>query len=372
MNGPRKEIRVLDFPGVDGFTGLGLRQVLMESVGDGRSLPTYATVDYRRPFISIGPSQDIDSVIDVERCTAAKVDIVRRSSASGGAIFYDGGMSEYLVVPREFFPGIDDVFEYCRRLFAHVASKFDYPEIQYVGNDMRWCGRKVGAFAAITTERAYMAISFFNLRRPDMDLYMRFARSPMEKFSDKEVKDPRSYLATPEDLVHHPLSYAEVRGVFRDGVRELLGIEPVPGVLSDKEEERLQRVTKEMREDGWVFRYSSSRRFAAIPRGCLYGVGFFKGKKLIQVNAILDREGKRIEDIMISGDHMISPPSVVDLMSSSIRGLKSDDESEILGALSRILADPRVEQPKAGALSPEDFLQAIRVARQNAVICHRS
>lgn len=367
MGEGEKVIRFLDFSRVDGFIGLGLRQLLMESVGKGNSLPTYATVNYKSPFISIGPSEDIDSVLDVEKCITSKVDIVRRSSASGGAIFYDGGINEYLVVKKDFFPNIDCVTEYCRKLFAHVANKFNYPEIQYIGNDMRWRGKKVGAFAPMATQNVYMAISFFNLRRPDITLYMKFAKSPKEKFSDKSIKDMAEYIATPEDLINRPLSYEEVRDAFVNCVKEILGVNLIPGKLSVDEDRRLQEIVKEMKNDSWVFKYSSCRRFATTPRGHMYGVGFFKGKKLVQVNIVLDNEGRNIEDIMITGDHMISPPSILDLISSSIKGMDASDEGRILKTLIEVLCNPQVEQPEATRLNPEDFLQAIKSARNNAM-----
>ena len=367
MGEGEKDIRFLDFSRVDGFVGLGLRQLLVESVGKERSLPTYATVNYKSPFISIGPSQDIDSVLDVEKCLSLGVDIVRRSSASGGAIFYDGGINEYLVVGRDFFPNIDCVTEYCRKLFAHVANKFGYPEIQYTGNDMRWKGKKVGGFASMATQNTFMAISFFNLRRPDIESYMKFTRSPMQKFSDKSIKDMAEYIATPEDLIIRCLSYEEVRDAFVNSVKEILGANLIPDELSKEEEGILYKIVKEMKSDSWVFRYSSNRRFATIPRECMYGVGFFKGKKLVQVNMLLDNEGKNIEDIVITGDHMISPPSILDLMSLSIKGMNVDDETGILKTLAEILCNPQVEQSEATKLNPEDFLQAIKLARENAI-----
>ena len=362
----RNLIRFLDFPNADGYTGLGLRQILMESIGQEKGVPTYATINYKKPFISIGPSQDIDSVIDVIKCRELDLDIVRRSSASGGAVFYDGVMNEQLVVRRDFFPTINAVTEFCRKLFHYVADTFGYPKIEMEGNDMRWESKKVGGFASMSTKKSFMALSFFNLRRPDIDLYMKFAKLPKEKFSDKGIKDMSQYIVTPETLIGRPLVYEEARNAFFKGVESVLGVKLIQGRLNDYEAGRLQDIVNEMKSESVIFRYSSKRRFSSFPIEHIYGVGYYKGKKLLQVNLVMDRRGGIIKEIMITGDHMISPASTLDLMSSSIRGMDAYDENAILAKLSDILYNSRIEQPEAVKLSAEDFFRAIIVARDKA------
>lgn len=364
----RKLVRFLDFSSVDGYTGLGIRQLLMESISQENDGLTYATINYKKPFISIGPSQDIDSVVDVIKCSELDVDIVRRSLASGGAVFYDGVMNEMLVARRDFFPTIDAVTEFCQKLFCYVSGTFGYPEIELAGNDMRWEGKKVGGFASMSTEANFIGLSFFNLRRPNIDLYMKIAKLPKEKFSDKIVKNMFQYIVTPEIIIGRPLLYEEVRDSFVKGVESILGVDLVQGNLNDDESEKLQDIISEMKSESVVFRYSSKRMLSSIPKEHICGVGNYKAKKLIQVNIVIDIGGF-IRDIMITGDHMISPPSILDVMSSSILGMNANDEEAILVKLSDILCDPHIEQPEIGKLKPEDFLRAIILARDN---CQRT
>ena len=130
--------------------------------------------------------------------------------------------------------------------------------------------------------------SFFNLKRPDLELYARVARVPEEKFKDKVIKDAVAYICTPADVRGSDLGYEEFRDAIVSASREVLG--PRPG--DQRADRGGGRRRTGLRRPGQLRRLGAahldqSRFTETAPPGSRVGFANVKGKKLVRAGVAL-------------------------------------------------------------------------------------
>jgi lipoate-protein ligase A len=110
--------RLLVTKPLDGATNMALDEALLRGRVRGASGPTVRFYGWHPATVSLGYAQALDDAVDVTRCAALGIGLVRRPTG-GSAILHEPPEREvtYSVVAREGdFPGADDVLETYRVL----------------------------------------------------------------------------------------------------------------------------------------------------------------------------------------------------------------------------------------------------------------
>ena len=110
--------RLLVTEPLDGATNMALDEALLRGRIRGASGPTVRFYGWHPATVSLGYAQALDDAVDVARCAALGIGLVRRPTG-GSAILHEPPEGEvtYSVVAREGdFPGADDVLETYRVL----------------------------------------------------------------------------------------------------------------------------------------------------------------------------------------------------------------------------------------------------------------
>ena len=110
--------RLLVTEPLDGATNMALDEALLRGRIRGASGPTVRFYGWHPATVSLGYAQALDDAVDVARCAALGIGLVRRPTG-GSAILHESPEREvtYSVVAREGdFPGADDVLETYRVL----------------------------------------------------------------------------------------------------------------------------------------------------------------------------------------------------------------------------------------------------------------
>jgi len=96
--------RVIDYAENDAFMNMAIDEAVSETVSAGGP-PAIRFYGWKPDAVSIGYFQRIDDVVDLPRCGADGVSVVRRRTG-GGAVFHDGyGEITYSVIgPENIFP----------------------------------------------------------------------------------------------------------------------------------------------------------------------------------------------------------------------------------------------------------------------------
>jgi lipoate-protein ligase A len=88
--------RLIDTGSLDGATNMAVDEALLVSFDPARDRPVLRLYGWNPPALSLGRFQQADAVLDLERCSARSVPVVRR--ITGGGVIYHAAELTYSVV----------------------------------------------------------------------------------------------------------------------------------------------------------------------------------------------------------------------------------------------------------------------------------
>ena len=306
--------RLLDLGAVDGYTMTNLYEAVGRAVSGG-SVPNTVILNHPSgPFVNIGFHQLMDAEIDVEYAREMEFDLVRRT-IGGGAILDGPWEQDYFVV-------VDRKSPECPRTIAEFYPKFMGPAVGALGrlgleasirppNDILVSGRKISGNGTITIEGANVLAGDLLLDVPG-DLMSRIIRAPSEKFQDKLAESMGEWLTSVRGELGSEVSRDAVKSAYVESFSEDLGVELVPGVLTEDEEFCLMGLIEERRTEEWVFGKDLLLRglvedpwATKVRGGVTVSEAIHKAGKLIRVT-VVSEEGV-IRGVSISGDFFTMP-----------------------------------------------------------------
>jgi lipoate-protein ligase A len=306
--------RLLDLGAVDGYTMTNLYEAVGRAVSGG-SVPNTVILNHPSgPFVNIGFHQLMDVEIDVEYARGMEFDLVRRT-IGGGAILDGAWEQDYFVV-------VDRKSPECPATMAEFYPKFMGPAVAALGrlgleasirapNDILVSGKKISGNGAITIEGANVLAGDLLLDVPG-DLMSRIIRAPSEKFQDKLAESMGEWLTSVRGELGSEVSREEVKGAYVESFGEGLGVELVPGSLTEDEEFCLMGLIEERRREEWIFGKDLLLRglvegpwVTKVRGGVTVSEAVLKAGKLIRVT-VVSEEGV-IRGVSISGDFFTVP-----------------------------------------------------------------
>ena len=119
-NRPRRW-RFIDTGPSDGPTNMAIDEALLSSFDPSRSLPVLRLYGWSPAALSLGRFQDAEDVLDLGRCQAAGIPVVRR--ITGGGIIYHASVLTYsLVCAPDHLPPAASIKESFRILTSFLLS----------------------------------------------------------------------------------------------------------------------------------------------------------------------------------------------------------------------------------------------------------
>jgi lipoate---protein ligase len=195
--------RIIPLAGNSAAMNMALDEAVLESVAAGGK-PTLRFYTWNPSAVSIGTFQSMCDEVDVEKCRATGVDIVRRRTG-GGAVYHDTqGEITYSVVAKEgLFPhGITESY--------HVICGWIVDSLKQLGiessfkpiNDIIAGGKKISGNAQ-TRRQGVLLQHGTILYDVDVDTMFSLLKVPDEKIRDKII-------ATVKERVTRVLDFTDV------------------------------------------------------------------------------------------------------------------------------------------------------------------
>jgi len=361
--------RYVDCRDVDAFENNAQMAVLARSATDAGQ-PILQTSVWGATHLNVGWFDDVDSTLDLAACDRLGIQVIRRPFAGGGTAFYARGCAVMwgVMFPK---PGEhDDLDEEIARfqpLVLDALGRIGLGEVHFEGSaDLRWHGRKLGGISAGDFGRIISVGGFFNIERPDLDLYLRVARVPDDKFKDKLVTDMREYVCTAAEVAGHPVTYDAFRESFL-GAADDAGVAIEERELTDIERGALKKIGNRIATDDSVRRVSSER-FRADHTTARRRVGFgnHKGRKLCRAGVALDDTGTVVATMM-AGDMHVSPPDTLDRIATALVGANASEDGDVHARIASVLESADVQQADATTgITTDDLHAAFRRAVDDA------
>ena len=339
--------RLLDLGAVDGYTMTNLYEAVGRAVSGG-SVPNTVILNHpSRPFVNIGFHQLMDVEIDVAYAKEMEFDLVRRT-IGGGAILDGPWEQDYFVV-------VDRKSPECPATMAEFYPKFMGPAVEALGrlgleasirapNDILVDGKKISGNGAITIERANVLAGDLLMDVPS-ELMSRIIRAPSEKFQDKLVESMGEWLTSVRGALGAEVSREAVKEAYVESFSEGLGVELVPGALTEDEEFCLMGLIEERRTEEWIFGKDLLLKglvegpwITKVRGGVTVSEAVHKAGKLIRVT-VVSEEGV-IRGVSISGDFFTMPfAGAVEGLEEALVGVALDREAlaeAVAGAYERL------------------------------------
>ena len=321
---------------------------------------------FGRGHFQIGWFEDIDAVMDLDAARAEHIEVFRRPVWGGGTAFYDTNASALLsfFIHADAYPTLDAALEHFRPVMRRALDDLGLQEAKFEGSsDIRWNGRKLGTLITQAVLGTTVVGGFFNLRKPDLELYAKVARVPEEKFKDKIIKDQVEYICTPGEVRGRDLAYEEFRNAVLAAARKERMLAFDPTGFTAEEDVGTKGFVKTVSAEDWIRRVSSERFKAHASPGARVGFANVKAKKLVRAGVELN--GDVITRAFVAGDMHVSPPESMDNVASALDGASIADPDDLLARVKKIFET--IEQPdEAAGITPEDVVETVLLAATNA------
>jgi lipoate-protein ligase A len=355
-----------DLGAQDVYQANGRMPKLVRRVHD-RDQPLMTTAVWGDTHLDMGWFDDVDVWVDLDACRRLGVEVIRRPLYGGGTAFYDDGCACMWswMLPKATHPDLDAESARFKPIMEDVLARLGLKDVVFEGSmDLRWKGRKLGAMPGQDVVLCNTVGGFINLKRPDLDLYLKVGRVPEDKFRDKLVKDMREYVVSADEIRGRPLSYEEFAATLVSACRDA-GMDLERAV--ENIEVSAEKVRAHIASDEHLRRISSSRFQARAPELSRVGFANHKGRKLCRAGVAIDADGT-IVAAMMAGDMHVSPPDVIDRVADALVGAAARDTEELRRRIGSVFEDESVHQSNTVlGVTTDDLLAAVSGAVAQAM-----
>lgn len=315
------------------------------------------TVRFMRfpPTVLIGRHQILAHEVHLERCQAEGVGLVRRISG-GGAIYLDEGQVGWEVVARRSTLRLGGLADWAAAISGAVAAglsdAFDVEARFRPRNDIEVGGRKIGGTGGYFSGDTLV---YQGTVLVDMDAarMARLINIPAGKLARHGAGASESRVVTLKELLGRAPPVGEVQEAVLAGLAKRLGIVTQAAEMSPAEIALTRRLhDEEIGTDAFV----TGREVAG-------------GEEVLQatrttpggiVTALVRLEGRgggrRVREIMITGDFFVAPPRAIADLEAHLRSVGLSD---VAGEIDAFLAKTQIA---AISISADDFKAVVAEA----------
>lgn len=360
--------RLLDLGAINGYTMTNLYEAVGHAVSEGNVPNTVILNHPESPFVNIGYHQLMEKEVHVDYAKEQGFSLVRRT-IGGGTILDGPWEQDYFVIVNRESPE-------CPKSIPEFYATFMKPPVyalRQLGlnatirqpNDILVDGKKISGNGAIGIEKANVLAGDLLLDAPT-HLMSEIINAPSEKFKDKLAESMSDWITSIRAQTGEETSRDLVKQLIVEGFKEELGIELVPGELTEEEKGTLDRLVEERKTEEWIFskdndllmKVEQKASGTKVRGGLVVSESIHKAGKMIRILLVSNEEF--IENISISGDFFTQPyTGAVEKLEESLIGAELTKE-----ALSARVKDAyeSIGLMVFGA-SQEDFVEAILKAK---------
>lgn len=248
--------RFLETGAGDAAFNMGLDEAILESVASGAEPPTLRLYRWDPPAVSIGYFQGARDEVDIERCQAAGVGLVRRLTG-GGAVYHDAELTYSVVVPEThpLASGsiLDSYRAVCSGVIAGLAELGVRAEFAPL-NDVVSGGKKVSGNAQ-TRKRGCLLQHGTVLLEVDPEAMFAVLKVPSEKLKGKLIEDVKARVGSVSGLLGRAVGYGEAVEAFARGFGSAFGyLGPRSSPGAEELARARERASERFSDEGWTFK----------------------------------------------------------------------------------------------------------------------
>lgn len=260
--------RVLDFQRYNAFENMAIDEAIFRETIKNNKPPTIRFYGWQPAAISIGYFQDIEKEVNVEKCCAAGVDIVRRLSG-GRAVFHSDEVTYSVAAcntEKLFPPDISGTYKIISNCIAHgladlgiesslaengrTLSDVDFQACCFSvpsRNELLVSGRKVCGSAQMRTHGGFLQHGSLLIRFDPV----KTAAFLLPLRTDLQLQKLKDSVAAINEEIARPADEKEICASLKNGFTAVLGREINEGALTAAEEELVNKLIQKYSDSRW-------------------------------------------------------------------------------------------------------------------------
>ncbi len=237
---------------------MAIDEAILIAVSEKKVLPTLRFYRWNPSAISIGTFQSMNDEVDIEKCKAMGVDVIRRITG-GGAVYHDakGEVTYSISVPIGHRLAPSDILESYRIICNGIVEglkQFGIDAQFSPINDVTVGERKISGNAQ-TRRRGVLLQHGTILVDFDPETMFSLLKVPDEKMRDKKIKAVRRRVTSIKHELGRNVPLDEVAEVMLHAFEKALNIELVEDKLTKYELELVEKIKKERYQNpDWNFK----------------------------------------------------------------------------------------------------------------------
>ena len=318
-----KDFRIIDTGVREGRANIAFDAALIEERQAERVPDTIRFLRFP-PTALIGRHQDLSREVDLEYCNANGVGTVRRITG-GGAIYLDEGQLGWELVFHRSSLGIAGLPDIAREICTAAAmglSELGIDAKFRPRNDIEVDGRKISGTGGFF-DGDILIYQGTVLVDMNPELMVRALKIPEKKLAKRNLDSAAERVTTLKQLLGNALPDLDTikEGLIK-GFSDGLGINGVPGEITDGEEELAKRYfAEEIGTDDFVADIDDPGSENEVLVGSHTSSGG-------TIDSFVKLEGPTreiLQRVLISGDFFVTPPRTVFDLESYIAGTRIHD-----------------------------------------------
>ena len=323
-----KTFRVIDTAIRGARANIAFDQALIDA-HKGHHIPDTIRFLRFRPSALVGIHQILSHEVRVDHCKSRGIEIARRITGGGGLYLDEGQIGWELVFARSHI-GFSDLGQATRRICESAAlglRKLGIPASYRPRNDIEVDGRKIsgtgGFFDGDTLfYQGTLLIDF------DPEEMIAALKVPVEKLAKRDIESARARIVTMREILGDKLP--DLESIYRsllEGFAEGLGILPQWGSVTAFEEELAEQLFREIGCDAFVEMLDAPEVDDATVSASLTRPG---GSLRADIR-LEGPSGRRIREVLLTGDFFVTPPRAVFDLEAALRGAELAKAESIAG-----------------------------------------
>jgi len=252
-----EKMRFLDLKVNDAYTNMATDEALTKARGEGKAPDTLRFYRWKPSAVTLGYFQSVEDEVDLDALERYGIDLNRRISGGGAVLNSETGEITYSIIMDENDPRISsdptESYRYlCHGIIEGLAILGIEASFKPI-NDIVVGPRKISGNAQI---RRYGAVLHHGTILVDYDAKQMFSVLKISdtKISDKLIQQAEERVTTIRKVLDRKVSFEEVRAAMEKGFAKALGVELIPGELSDYEKDLVTQYRDKYTSREWRFR----------------------------------------------------------------------------------------------------------------------
>ncbi len=316
-----RRFRLLDLGGLTAAENMALDHIILEETAAGSSPPTLRFLQFTPAAALVGYHQDVHLELRTDYCRSQGIDINRRLTGGGGIFFQESALGWELfgIMGEPPFRGsYESMLHSICSMAAEGFSRLGIDARFRPRNDIEVDGRKISGTGGVTASGGFMFQGTL-LMENEVEQFVRALRVPVEKLKKREIESLLERICFLSDLIQPAPPLSTVKEALVAEFAERLGVEFVPGDLTDAEKRRLGEELPYFESDRWI-----DSRFRPAHEGDPIRSITQTDAGTMRVHLWLAPGGRKIRQALIVGDFFTVPTRLIHDLEAFLVGRPAD------------------------------------------------